>query len=342
MGNRITLKEVAALAGVSYQTVSKLLNNRIQVSPSTEKRIWKAIEDLGYRPNLVARSLRSQRSHMIGYSWEPTSSDQVNSILDQFLQSMLQETERAGYHLLSFPFKPGCEGIDGYRELLTTHHVDGFILSSIEYDDPRILFLLEQGYPFVAFGRSNPGLEFPYVDVDGAAGMRMVIEHLLSLGHRRIAILAWPESSRVGQNRMDGIDQALTAAGIEIPPGFLARGEGNYQFGYQATCVWLDLQAAARPTAIVAFNDVMAIGAMNAVRSCGMQPGVDIALIGFDDAPLVQYLAPSLTTVRQPIWEVGQRVVSMLSEIMVGNQPTNTHQLVVPCLIVRESSGMKI
>lgn len=342
MGNRITLKEVAARAGVSYQTVSKLLNHQIQVSAGTEERVWRAIEELGYRPNLIARSLRSQRSHMIGYSWEPTPPDQANPILDQFLQSMIREAESAAYHLLAFPYRPGAEWTEGYRELLYTNRVDGFILSSIEYDDPRILFLLGQGFPFVAFGRSSPELDFPYVDVDGAAGMRLVIDHLVSLGHQRIAVIAWPEASRVGQNRMDGVIEGISAAGIEIPEERLARGEGTYQFGFQATQSWLNLPSSEQPTAIVAFSDVMAIGAMNAVRACGLQVGRDIAVTGFDDAPMVQYLAPSLTTVRQPVREVGQRVTSLLLKILDDKPVDDPHQLVIPRLIVRDSSGGKI
>ncbi|MDD5370148.1 MAG: LacI family DNA-binding transcriptional regulator [Anaerolineaceae bacterium] len=339
MGNRVTLKQVAARAGVSYQTVSKVLNNQSQVSQETEQRVWHTIHELGYRPNFIARSLRAQSSHMIGYSWEPTSPDVVNPILDQFLQSMVQESADAGYHLLAFPYRPGNAWTDVYRDLMDTNRVDGFIVSSINYDDPRILLLLEQRFPFVAFGRSNPGLDFPFVDVDGAAGMRMVIEHLVSRNHRRIAILTWPESSRVGQNRMDGVIAGLEAAGLALPEGWLARGEGNYQFGYQATLPWLDLPTGERPTAIVAFNDIMAIGAIHAASSRGLQVGQDIAITGFDDAPMVQYLTPSLTTVRQPTREVGQRAMSMLLEMLDGKTPEDCYQLLAPRLIVRASTG---
>ncbi len=342
MSRRVTLKQVAARAGVSYQTVSKVINGKAQVSPETEARIWAAIRELGYRPHYIARSLRSQRSRLIGYSWPPSPPDQPNPILDQFLQSMFTSAEEAGYHLLCFPHHYGERQIEAYRELIESARVDGFIVSSVEFDDPRIAFLLEQNVPFVAFGRSNPDWDFPYVDVDGAAGMTGVVEHLLERGHRRIAALAWPETSRVGQNRLEGYFAALSRAGITPLDAWIARGEGRFDFGYQATTHWLDLPAGERPTAIVALNDVMAIGAMRAAQERGLQVGVDIAITGFDDYPLVQYLTPPLTSVRQPIWEIGQRIVSMLVALLEGQPLQEKHVLIQPELIVRASSSKPI
>lgn len=338
MTNRITLKQVAAHAGVSYQTVSKVLNKQIQVSKDTEERIWESVRLLGYRPNLIARSLRSQRSNLIGYSWAPIPRDQVNPILDRFLQGLVEAAESAGYHMLAFPYRPGKQWIEVYRELIDTNRVDGFVLSSVEYEDPRLLFLQEREFPFVAFGRSKPQLDFPYVDIDGGAGMRMVGEHLLEQGHRRIAILAWPEASRVGQNRMEGVLAALTAAGLELNPEWIARGEGNYQFGWQAATRWLELPPDRRPSAIMAFNDSMAIGAMNAAQERGLRVGVDLAITGFDDVPMAQYLSPPLTSVRQPVWEVGQRLIGMLHSILAGAPLEEKQVLLPPKLIVRRSS----
>ena len=216
MPPRATLKEVAAKAGVSYQTVSKVLNKQAQVSKETEERILEAVRALGYHPNQIARNMRLQQSRMIGYSWAPARPGEVNPILDQFLQSMAQAAEIAGYHLLCFPHHFEQKTISTYRHLIDTHRVDGFVISSVEYNDPCVTFLQERNFPFVAFGRSNPELVFPYVDVDGAAGMHMVVEHLVSQGHRRIAALAWPTTSVVGQHRLDGYLTGLAAAGIPL------------------------------------------------------------------------------------------------------------------------------
>ena len=335
---KITLKEVAVRAGVSYQTVSKVLNRQAQVSRETEQRINDAVRELGYRPNQIARNMRVMRSHMIGYSWVPSTPNQANHILDQFLSSMVLEAEAAGYHLLPFPFREGGAHVDDYRELINTGRVDGFVLSSVNYDDPRIAFLLEQKFPFVAFGRSNPELDFPYVDVDGAAGLVQAVQHLLSLGHRRIAVIAWPEDSRVGNERLRGYVEAMHAADIEICPDWIERGEGTFEFGRAAASRLISLPPAERPSAIVALNDTQAIGALHAARKHGLEAGRDIAIIGFDDAPMSQYLLPPLTTVRQPIREAGRKCVDILIARIKGDSSPQHQVLLQPELIVRASA----
>ena len=336
MARRVTLKEVAARAGVSYQTVSKVLNKTVQVSPETEERIYAAVADLGYRPNLIARSLRSQRSRKIGYSWMPTPRGEVNTILDLFLQSMATAVSQAGYHILTFPYQSGDSWIDAYRDLIDTNQVDGFVISSVEYDDPRLALMLEREFPFVAFGRSNPDWRFSWVDIDGGSGIEQVVHHLCDLGHKQMGVLAWPESSRVGNNRMDGLNAALEACGINLPQERLLRGEGNYTFGYQATEQLLQT-GGDRPTALVAFNDLMAIGAMHAAQAHGLEVGRELAVAGFDDMPFSQYLRPSLTTVHQPIWEVGRVVIETLFAVLDGAEPSS--HLIQPELIVRESTS---
>lgn len=340
MPRKVTLKDVAAKAGVSFQTVSKVLNKQAQVSKETEKLIIDAVEALNYRPNYVARSLRSQRTRMIGYSWSPSSPDQANPILDQFLQSMLVAAEQADYYLLCFPHHLEGDQIHFYRELIDTNRVDAFVVSGVEYNDPRIAFLLERRFPFVAFGHSNPDWNFPYVDVDGVYGMYQVGAHLTGLGHRRIAILAWPESSRVGQDRLNGLMAALNEAGISVSQAWLKRGEGTYQFGRDATSQLLDISEPLMPSAIVAFNDTMAVGAMHEIQARGLRVGIDVAVTGFDDAPMAQYLTPGLTSVHQPVWEVGQHCVRLLLDILANQDIKTPGALVPPLLKVRGSSQL--
>lgn len=341
MPRHVTIKEVAAVAGISYQTVSKVLNHQAKVSKQTEERIWNAANELGYHPNFIARSLRSQQSGMIGFSWEPTPPDQTNQIYSQFMESIIHYSENVGYHILAFPYKQGGEWVNAYRNLIETNRVDGFILSSVEQGDARIAFLQEQKFPFVAFGRSNPEWQFPYVDVDGAAGMRMVIEHLVSQGHRNIALLNWSEtkSSSVGQDRMKGCMEALKNAGIETPSQWIVRGEGDFTFSYQTCMRWLDMPPAQRPTAIVAFSDIMAIGAINAAQHLGIRVGIDLAITGFDDSPLTEYLIPGLTSVHQPVWEVGCTAAELLQGILNGNPSQNQAVLIEPTLMIRGSSS---
>lgn len=339
MAGRVTIKDVALEAGVSYQTVSKVLNHQAKVKPETERKIYQAIERLGYTPHQAASSLRSHRTRLIGYSGPTWPPNQSNPILDEFLQSMLPAAEKAGYYLLCFPHRAGEHQVDPYRRLVDSNRVDAFVVSGVEYDDPRLRYLLDKDFPFVAFGRSNLDMKFSFVDVDGESGMRQVVEHLLSLGRRRIAALAWPETSRVGKDRMAGYHLALQAAGIEVNNEWVARGEGSQAFGRQTTQGWLALPSERRPDAVAALNDAMAVGAMQAIRDAGLRVGVDLAVTGFDDLPMTQFLSPPLTTVRLPVAEIGRQVIEILVGILEGKITELRHELVEPQLVVRQSSA---
>jgi DNA-binding LacI/PurR family transcriptional regulator len=332
---RTSIKDVAGLAGVSYQTVSKVLNGQSHVSPETRERIRQAAQTLGYKPHVSARNLRTQRSQMIGYSWSSVETEQPNHILHMFLTSMVSEAELAGYHLLPFPYREGEDLVAGYRELIDSGRVDGFVISSVGYDDPRARFLLERDFPFVAFGHSGAHDHYPYVDVDGALGLRMATEHLIAQGHRRIAMLAWPETSRTGNDRLEGYLAALRAAALEIDPDLIAHGEWKFEFGYAATDRWLKAPAEQRPTAIVAVSDIMAIGAIQAGQMRGLTIGRDLAVIGFDDVPMAAYLWPPLSSVQQPIREAGRKCVEMLVKTINGVALEAPQVMLPPKLIVR-------
>jgi DNA-binding LacI/PurR family transcriptional regulator len=334
---RVTIKDVAAQAGVAYQTVSKVINGQAHVLPETEERVWDAARQLGYKPNHFARNLRAQRSRMIGYSWSSIETEQPNHILHMFLTSMVSEAELAGYHLLPFPYRDGEDQVTGYRELIDSGRVDAFVISSVNYDDPRAQYLVEREFPFVAFGRASEHDTFPYVDIDGAAGLRMATEHLIARGHRRIAMLAWPQHSRTGHDRLSGYLAGLQAAGLEVEPGLIAHGEWKFEFGYAATQQWLALSPERRPTAIVAVSDIIAIGAMHAAQAAGLTIGRDLAVVGFDDVPMAEYLQPPLTSVRQPIRDAGRKCVGLLIDLLAGRTPAEPQVLLKPELIVRAS-----
>ncbi|MDD2522396.1 MAG: LacI family DNA-binding transcriptional regulator [Anaerolineaceae bacterium] len=342
MFKSVTLKEVAAKAGVSYQTVSKVINNKAKVSPETEKRIWDAIAELNYTPNYSGRSLRQQRSKTIGYTWEPSPPDQANPILDAFLQNMFRAAEEKGYYLLCFPFHADdARMLKVYAQLYDTGRVDGFVISRMNYGEPTVPYLLGRRIPFVGFGRlQDDDTSFPYVDVDGGAGIAQAMEHLVALGHRKIAALAWPSDSRVGNNRLEGYYRGLSKAGILHRPSLVVRGEGTSDVGFEATNYLLGLPEEIRPTAIVCMNDMMAIGAMQAIRQAGLQVGRDIGVTGFDDTPTARYLTPPLTSISQPISEIGENLTKRLIEFLeTGIFPEPRCELVAPRLEVRESTS---
>lgn len=335
-----TIKDVAREAGVSIATVSYVLNNSGAVSEATRRRVLQAVEKLGYRPSVIARGLQARQSRMIGYSWRPMPPDQFNPILEKFIHSMAEAAERHDYHVLTFPSATVSEEVAAYEEMIETGRVDGFILSNTNLNDPRIRYLLDVGFPFVAFGRANPDWDFPWVDVDGADGVRQAVNHLLELGHRRIACLAWPKISLTGQYRLQGYHSAMAEAGLVVDPAWVIRIENDYQHAYRAAQTWLALPAARRPTAIVALTDLMAIGVMNAAADAGLRIGPDLAVVGFDDAPITGYLRTPLTSLRQPVAEVGELAVTMLIDLVRGEKPQPSQVLLKPRLIVRVSTRL--
>lgn len=335
----VTIKDVARRSGVSIATVSYVFNESAPISEGTRSRVLKAAADLGYRPNAIARGLRSRKSRIIGYSWHQFPPDRWHPILDRFLYSMAEVAEAQGYHILTFTQSAASDPWRPYEELILTGRVDGFVLSDTNQDDQRVRYLLDSGFPFVAFGRANEAWDFPYVDVDGEAGMRQAVEHLLSLGHQRVGFIGWPDTSLVGHYRHRGYVTALRAAGVPCDPACVIRADHSEAAGRKAMHRLLDLTSDHSPTAVVAVSDLMAIGAMNAVYEAGLRPGRDVAVVGFDDIPTAQYLRPPLTTLRQPIAEVGERVVGMLLKCIQGERLTERAVLLAPELIARESSG---
>lgn len=338
MSKNVTLKDVAKRAGVSYQTVSKILSNRIHVTPEVRARVQQAVEELGYRPNVIARSLRTKSSSLIGYSWQPARQNYVNPILEQFEQSIVDAAERLGYHVLLFPQREDCDLYRMYEELVYTGRVDGFVLSDLEYNDPRVPVLQRLGVPLVAFGCTQSEHYFPYVDVDGCAGLRQAVEHLIEQGHRRIAALGWPKESRVGTERLLGYWHAMDEAGLDIDPVWVKQEAGDYDYGFAAINDLLDLPEERRPTAVVTVFDLIALGAARAIEQRGLRVGHDIAITGFDDMPMLNYFRPGITTLRQPAWRVGQRVIEMLVSVLEGRDPGEEHILLPPELVIRESS----
>jgi DNA-binding LacI/PurR family transcriptional regulator len=333
-----TIKDVAKAAGVSTATVSYVLNNTAPISEETRQRVMDAVSRLGYRPNITARNLRASESRIIGYAWHASDDHQQhNYILSSFIHHMATTAERHQYHLMTFTHKIN-NTLGVYADLIETGRVDGFVVSDTNRNDERIRYLMDMQFPFVAFGRANPEWEFPFVDIDGIDGMRQVAAHLLDRGHTRIAFIGWPEGSVAGDFRFEGFRAPLAAAGC-FDPTLIQRGNDGVEIGRRLAVPLLELPASRRPTAIAAVSDMLAIGATQAITAAGLQVGRDIAITGFDNVPLAEHLSPSLTSVRQPIDRVAQTLVQILLDILQGAPGGETHVLIKPELVIRDSSS---
>ena len=333
-----TIRDVARLAKVSPATVSNVINNTAPISDETRRRVLEAIEKLGYHPSVLARGLQAGQSRMLGYSWLPMPLDSFDPILDRFLLSMAEAAARCNYHILTFPAPNRNQEIDVYRQMVSSGRVDGFILSNTNLNDARIRYLLSEKFPFVAFGRANPEWDFPYVDVDGVEGIRLAMRHLVALGHGRISCLAWPEESLTGKYRLQGYYDGLAEAGLPASRRWLCRLENDYSQAYACAREQFALPPAERPTAIVCLSDLMAVGVLNAATDAGVRVGHDLAVTGFDDSPIARYVRPPLTSLHQPIAEIGERVVQLLLAVVNGEPPAERRIVLLPELVIRAST----
>lgn len=334
---KVTLKDVAKRSGVSYQTVSKVLNQKGSVTAETEERIWEAVRNLGYRPNISARNLRTQSSNLIGYGWQQTANATPHPILNHFLYSTVYMFEQAGYHLLTFLVENNTD-TSIYQKLYDQRQVQGFVLADTNHNDPRIAYLIENGIPFASFGQANDEWDFCWVDVDGEAGLKSVVQHLTANGHQRIGFITWPEGSRAGADRERGYGQGLQEADLAPQKEWIFRGSNDLVTGVQAMHHFLSLPPNLRPTAVSCISDQIAIGALNEAAAQGLKVGRDIAITGYDDTPIAQYLHPSLTTVKQPIQQVGEQIVALLLKQIAGKEISQKHIMLKPELIIRDSS----
>ncbi|MCC6616156.1 MAG: LacI family DNA-binding transcriptional regulator, partial [Anaerolineae bacterium] len=332
---RITQIDVADLAGVAKGTVSYALNGNELIKAETRQRVLAAADALGYRRNVMARNLRTNKAGIVGYSWHVADDpSRMNNLLDEFIYRVTACAETHSYHLLTF-IQPREDADEVYDELISTNRVDGFILSDVRYDDPRVARLYSLSAPFVAFGGMNvPDAAFAFVDVDGKKGIEMVVEHLLALGHERIGLINWPPGLTIGDIREAGYRQALANAGIAIESDWIAYTPNILHSAAEATQRLMT--AKNPPTALVCTNDVMAFGAKSYLDEVGLRMGENVALTGYDDDPTAQFLG--ITSVRQPIGAVA----STLFEILLGeinHKPVAERQVIFePELVARQST----
>lgn len=337
----VTLKDIARELGVSVTTVSRGLAGYSDVAPATRERIEKTAAELGYFPNITAQRLRKQRTDTLGFimpTFGPRFSDPFFS---EFIAGVGTEAAEHEYDLLVSTHAPDSEGEQkAYLRAARGGWVDGLIVVRTRENDARIELLCEKKFPFVAFGRTDCELDFPYVDEDSEAGMRLLVQHFVDLGHKRIGFISPPAGLMFGRYRLLGYYQTMAQKGLDVRPEWVVEGDMTQQGGASLVEKMLDLDL--RLTAIICGNDLMAIGASNRLQQRGLQVGEDIALGGFDDIPLAAYANPPLTTLHQPIYEIGRTTCRMLISILDGNHPDEQHVVLTPSLVIRSSSGQPL
>ena len=305
----ITIKQVAEKAGVSIQTISRVLNKRPDVSPETRKRVEQIIESLGYQPYALARGLASKRTFTLGL----ISADFTDYWFAQVATAAEAEAHEHGYF-----FMLGTTGMNPRDEpkflrLLTERHVEGILFIRAEHlkDFEHLRNLQQSGIPVVSTGFYLPGSEFSFIEVDNLDGARQATQHLLNLGHRQIAMITGPQGLNSVENRTQGYLQALQSAGVVPNPELIMQGQSWWhRAGYDGTKALLNKRLPF--TALFAHNDRLARGAMLALSEASLKVPQDISIVGYDDIPEAEFADPPLTTIRQPMRAVGQAAAHLL------------------------------
>ncbi len=340
----VTSEQVAQLAGVSRATVSRVLNGSTRISAETKERVHAAIKELGYEPNIAAQNLARQSSRMLALSLfgedEGLAISHLGRTENFFYVDMVRSVDRAaiaaGYDLF-LPSLLHNSSPQDYVRSLRARHVAGVIMLAVDLADPRIQALLHSDIPTVFVDTiQGQASHATFVKSDHMDGARQVTEHLIALGHTRIAFMMGPLTDPVSTERLLGSQQALARAGLPLLPDLLWQAGWNTEDAYQA----LKMRLSQRRdfTAIVAGSDMMAIGMLRALHESGLSVPGDVSLTGFDDLVLTQYTTPPLTTVRQDREVMGSGAVQRLIALIEGREDVSP--LIVPTqLVVRESTG---
>lgn len=333
-GARVTIREIADLAGVSIATVSRVLNGRGDVAPATRRLVSQVIEEHGYTANRTARGLSAGRTGLVGVLVPLLFPAYFASILAGAAEALHEQDLR----LLLSP-----TGHEHAREVTLLDRIahgltDGALIILPEESSDELARLLARGYPFVVLDPLMPVDErIPSVSAAHTSGADQALRHLLALGHRRIAHITGPRGWVATEDRRRGYHAALAAAGILPNPELEIEATPEIGPGRAAAEILLDLPE--RPTAIFAFNDNIAIGTIQAAHSRGLRVPEDISVVGFDDVEHATIVTPALTTVRQPLAEMGRTAVSLLVRLLEGQRIETLHLELGTRLVVRDSTA---
>lgn len=333
-GNAVTsIYDVAKETGVSISTVSRVINGYSNVLPKTRELVEEAIQRLNYHPNRLAQQFRSQRSNMILV----IVPDIGNSFFSEILTGIEDVASKMGYSVLLMDSRGAHETENRCYEMLTQKLVDGIITFSVGIPKEELKRLATQN-PIVVGLRYFADQHIANVTIDNIKAIKDITSYMLNLGHKKICYLAGPEDVPVYQDRIRGYKEALQERGIPVSQSLITHCQPNVQGGYDAISSLLH-NADQEFSAIVASGDIMAIGAMRALNDRGIKVPDDVAISGFDDIAFAALVTPSLTTVRQPKYQIGVRTMEKLMDLIAGKELSSHRDVLNYEIVIRESSG---
>jgi LacI family transcriptional regulator len=338
VAEKLTIRQIAELAGVSRSTVSRVINDHPNVSPKTREQVLQVVAETGFRPDPIARSLSSRRADIIGLVIPLT----IQSLFEdpffpRLMQGISRGCNRHDYTLSLFLLHTLEEEAKLYHRISRSQLLDGAIVTATRNGDPLIAQLLANQIPFVLHGRhEDPRVSF--VDVDNAAGAYTAVTHLVRLGRRRIALITGPSASLAAEDRKLGYLNALQERRVPVDESLIIHGDFTETSSYEA----MQRLLPHEPDAVFVTSDSMALGALRALHEVGKRVPDEVAVVGFDDMPQAATADPPLTTIRQPIQRTGVLAVEMLIDIL-ENGVDPPRRIILPTeLVIRASCGSRL
>src|SRR5579859_3604332 len=331
---RATIRDIASAAGVSIATVSRVMNDRPDVAPETRDAVLRVVREFGFTTNRSARGLSGGRTGLVGITLPIVHAAYFAFILSGASEALYEQDLRA----VLCPTQHQHEREVTLLDRLMHGTTDGALLLLPSESNEELKALQGRGYPFVVVDpRTKLDEGIPAVSAAHASGAMAATEHLLSLGHRRIGAITGPQVWMASEERLNGYHAALVAAGIAPDPALVRESNFEIDAGHAAALELLD--SADPPTAIFAFNDNVAVGTFRAAAERGLRVPDDLSVVGFDDAEQAAIVTPALTTVRQPLAEMGRMAVSLLSRLLDHQRLEALHVELATKLVVRASTA---
>lgn len=336
MKKRITLKDVADLAGVSTATVSYVINGKKKISPEVEKKVLDTMKLLNYQPDMIAKSLRVQESKLIGLM----ISDIANPFFASVVRGIEDELSESGYNVLLCNSDSNIEKEQKYLNVLLGKRIDGLIISAAGNSNHYFTKLKNTGVPVVFLNRSPDFSNLDTVTTDNFGGSYQATEHLILHGHRNIGIITGTQSVNTGRERLQGYQQALIDHEIPLNETLIKEGNFDVGSGYSKMKELMELETP--PTAVFVSNNSMSLGVYQYIKEVGLPVPEKVAIISFDDPDWATVVEPQLTAVAQPAYEQGVESARLIMEKVKGINPDRQQVITLnPTLIIRKSCGCK-
>ena len=332
----VTIKDVAKEAGVSPSTVSRVISGHPRISAETSRRVKRIMEELGYHPNLMAKSLVSRTTRTVAVIFpKPAEELLLNFFFYELIRGVLAQLTRAGYDLLMAGGSNEQEELDTVARLVKGGRIDGLILLYSRSSDPIIHFLRKEKIPFALIGRSLDYEDVPSVDNDNEQAAYDATKHLIAQGQKRIGFVSGPARLAMSQDRLSGYKKALEEADLPFRPGWIVEGEFLIESGYRAMASIMSQPEP--PTALVVIDDVVAFGVLKGLSELGCRVPQDVAIVSFNNIALAELTIPPLSSVDVGTYQLGYTASQMVLNLMKEIEIT-TRQIIPHRLVVRESS----